>query len=147
MIFILAERSKKDLVRNFFLELYGGSSKKYPRGDMFFFIPVASKLEIDYTDTQREKFLFNHMTYLGEEDCMAIAGLADLDTEVKLKDNSIITIRTLLKSLPACQGMSRSRLFQVVDPTPAHDCVLVTFQRSDSLKKENLLLKLKSSLI
>jgi hypothetical protein len=131
MIFIRVERSKKDLVRNFFLELYDGTSKKYPRGDMFFFIPVASKLEIDYTDTQHEKFLFNHMTYLGEEDCMAIAGLADLDTEIKLKDNSIITIRTLLKSLPASQGMSHSRLFQVVDPTPAHDCVLVLFQRSD----------------
>jgi hypothetical protein len=98
---------------------------------MFFFIPVASKLKIDYSDSQRAKFLFNHMTYLGEKNCMAIAGLADLDTDVKLKDNSIITIRTLLKSLPESQGMSRSRLFHIVDPTAAHDCVLVTFQCSD----------------
>jgi hypothetical protein len=131
MIFVRAERSKRDLVRNFFLELYDGTPKKYPKGDMFFFIPVASKLEIDYTDSQRAKFLFNHMTYLGEEDCMAIAGLADLETEVKLEDNSIITIRTLPKSLPASQGMLRSWLFHVVDPTAAHDCVLVTFQRSN----------------
>jgi hypothetical protein len=131
MIFVRAERSKKDIVRDFFLEIYDGTPKKYPRGDMLLFIPVASKLEVDYTDSQRAKFLFNHMTYLGDEDCVAITGLAALETDVTLKDNSVITIRTLLKSLPASPGMSRTRLFQVVDPHPTKDCVLVTFQRND----------------
>jgi hypothetical protein len=68
---------------------------------------------------------------LGDEDCFAIFGLADLNTTVTLADNKEVTIRTLLKSLPASEGMSRSRLFQVVDCISAQNCVLVTFQRSD----------------
>jgi len=131
MIFVRAERSKKELVQNFLLNLYDGTPKKYPRGDMLFFIPIASKLENDYTDEQRAKYVFNHTTYVGEEDCMAILGLANLSNEVKLKDRSIITIRTLLKCLPASPGMTRNRLFQVVDTNPSLNCVLVTFQKHD----------------
>jgi len=131
MIFVRAKRSKKEEARNFFLHLYDGTPKKYPRGDMLLFIPLTSKLEADYTDAQRAKFVFNHSTYIGNQDCTAIFGLADLNTEVSLNDGSIITLRTLLKSLPASPGMVRNRLFQVVDPNAAQDCVLVTFQRCD----------------
>jgi hypothetical protein len=131
MIFVRAERSKKELVQEFLLNLYDGTPKKYPRGDVLFFIPVASKLEHDYTDEQRTKYIFNHTTFVGDEDCMAIFGLADLCNEVKLKDGSIIAVRTLLKCLPASPGMSRNRLFQVVDKNPSYDCVIVTFQKCD----------------
>jgi hypothetical protein len=41
----------------------------------------------------------------------------------------IITTQTLLKSLLASHGMSRPRLFQVLDPNAAQICVLVIFQR------------------
>jgi hypothetical protein len=131
MIFVRAERSKKELVQEFLLNLYDGTPKKYPRGDMLFFIPVASKLENDYTDEQRAKYVFNHTTFVGDEDCMAIFGLVDLCSEVKLKDGSIITVRTLLKCLPASPGMSRNRLFQVVDKNPSYNCIIVTFQKCD----------------
>jgi hypothetical protein len=56
MIFVRAECSKKEVVQEFFLNLYDGTPKKYPRGDMLFFIPVSSKLENDYTNEQRENF-------------------------------------------------------------------------------------------
>jgi hypothetical protein len=131
MIFVRAEHSKKELVQDFFLTLYNGIPKKYPRGDMLFFIPVASKLENDYTDEQRTKYLFNHLTFIGDEDCMAVYDLASLTNEVTLKDGSIITVQTLLKSLPASPGMSKNRLFQVVDLNTSHDCVIVTYQRVD----------------
>jgi hypothetical protein len=131
MIFIRSERSKKEETTQFFLKLYDGTPKRYSRGDMLFFIPVTTMLEAEYTDAQRAKYLFNHKAYLGEEDCFTIFGLSDLDTKVTLKDNKAITIRTLIKSLPASERMSRSRLFQVVDVIPAQNCVLVTFQRSD----------------
>jgi hypothetical protein len=131
MIFVRAERSKKTLVQQFFLSLYDGAPKKYPRGDMLFFIPVTSNLENDYTNEQRAKYLFNHLTFLGDEDCMAVYGLACLSNEVTLIDGSTITVRTLLKSLPASPGMTRNRLFQVVDINPSHDSVIVTYQRSD----------------
>jgi hypothetical protein len=71
------------------------------------------------------------MTFIGDEDCMAIYGLAKLTNEVTLKDGSIITVCTLFKSLPASPGMSRNRLFQVVDPKSSQDCVIVTYQRMD----------------
>jgi hypothetical protein len=131
MIFVRAEGSKKKLVQQFLLSLYDGTPKKYPRGDMLFFIPVTSKLENDYTNEQRAKYLFNHLTFLGDEDCMAVYGLACLTNEVMLKDGSTITVRTLIKSLPASPGMSRNRLFQVVDINPSHECVIVTYQCSD----------------
>jgi hypothetical protein len=73
---------------------------------MLFFIPFSSKLENNYTDEQRTKSLFNHTTFIGNEDCMAIYGLASLSNKVMLKDGSTITICTLLKSLPASPGMS-----------------------------------------
>jgi hypothetical protein len=131
MIFVRSERSKKEEATQFFLKLYDGTPKRYPRGDMLFFIPVSSKLEAEYTDTQRAKYLFNHQAYLGDEDCFAIHGLSDLDTKLILKDGKSATIHTLLKSLPAPKGMNRPRLFQVVDFVPSQNCVLLTFQRSD----------------
>jgi len=137
MIFVRTERSKKEETTKFFLTLYDGTPKRYPRGDMLFFIPVTSKLEAEYTDAQRTKYVFNHTAYLGEEDCFAIFGLADLDTIIILKDGKMVTIRTLLKSLPASEGMSRSRLFQVVDCIPSQNCVLVTFQRADKILVED----------
>jgi hypothetical protein len=131
MIFVQSERSKKEEATKFFLSLYDGTPKRYPRGDMLFFIPVTSKLEDDYTDAQRVKFIFNHTAYLGEEDCTAIFGFTDINTQILLKDGKQVALRTLLKSLPASTGMSRPRLFQVVDPNGGQNCTLVTFQRCD----------------
>jgi hypothetical protein len=79
MIFVRSECSKKELARDFFLSLYNGTPKPYPRGEMLLFVPVTSKLEDEYSDSQREKFIFNHTAYLGDEDCTAIFGLADLN--------------------------------------------------------------------
>jgi len=88
-------------------------------------------LEDEYTDGQRDKFLFNHLSYLGEEDCTAIFGLADLNGILTSKDGTSLSLRTLLKSLSGTPGMSCSRLFQVVDPNAAQTCDLVTFHRCD----------------
>jgi hypothetical protein len=64
---------------------------------MLLSIPVSSKLDDECTDSQREKFLFNHLSYLGEEDCTAIFSLADLNSKLTLKDGTSLTLRTLLK--------------------------------------------------
>lgn len=88
-------------------------------------------MEDEYTDGQRDKFLFNHLSYLGEEDCTAIFGLADLNGILTSKDGTSLSLRTLLKSLPGTPGLSCSRLFQVVDPNAAQTCDLVTFHRCD----------------
>jgi hypothetical protein len=94
---------------------------------MLLFISIKSRLEEDYTLSQRDKFLFNHNKYLGTEDCMAIFGFKDINTMITLKTGVKVTLHTLLKSIPGALGMSKSRLFQVVDPNSSHLCTLITF--------------------
>jgi hypothetical protein len=48
-----------------------------------------------------------------------------------LKGGKSTTICTLLKSLPSTEGMSRSKLFQVVDPNAGQTCTIVSFQKCD----------------
>jgi hypothetical protein len=42
MIFVTAEQSKQDVVREIFKTIYDGSSKAYPRGEMMLFIPTRN---------------------------------------------------------------------------------------------------------
>ncbi len=129
MIFISTERSKQDTVREIFKVIYDGTAKTYPRGEMMLFIPTRNGDQ--FTNEQREKIIFNHETYLGNEEIAAIHGLNNLNTSVTLKGGKTTTIRTLLKSLPATDGMSRNRLFQIVDPNAGQTCTIVTFQTCD----------------
>jgi hypothetical protein len=68
---------------------------------------------------------------LGNEDVIAIHDLRDLNSETTLKEGKITGIRTLLKTLPATTGMSRNRLFQVIDPNAGLTCTIATFQQKD----------------
>jgi hypothetical protein len=129
MIFVATECSTIELVREALQILYDRTSKAYPRGDMLFFIPL--KGNDPYSPEQRTKFIFNHETYLGTEDVIAIHGLNDLNTEITLKGGKVTDIHTLLKSLPATTGISRNHLFQVVDPNAGITCTIATFQQKD----------------
>jgi hypothetical protein len=129
MIFVTAERSKQDNVRDIFKAIYDGTPKAYPRGEMMLFIPTRNGEQ--YSNDQRDKFIFNHEQYLGDEEIMAIHGLQDLNTQILLKGGKSTSIRTLLKSLPGSEGMSRNNLFQVVDPNAGQTCTVVSFQKVD----------------
>jgi hypothetical protein len=96
---------------------------------MMFFIPVKSILEDEYTPEQRDKFIFNHESYLGEENCMAIFGLDNLNSQVPLTNNDTVTLWSLLKGIPDLPGMSQPWLFLTVDPNATQTCTLVTFQK------------------
>ncbi len=144
MIFVSAERSKQDLVREIFKAIYDGTAKTYPRGEMLYFIPVH--LGEQYTEKQRDKFIFNHETYLGDEEVTAIHGLKDLNSEVIIKGGKAVTIRILVKSLPATNGMSRNHLFQVVNHNAGQTCTIVTFQKVDRLFIEQCKLTLEKEL-
>jgi hypothetical protein len=96
---------------------------------MLLFIPI--KHGETFNQVQRNKYIFNHETYIGEEDVTAIHCLHNLNTEITLKGGTKTTIRTLLKSLPATQGMQRNRLFHIVDPNAGQTCTIATFQKSD----------------
>jgi hypothetical protein len=49
-----------------------------------------------------------------------------------LRNGKSITIRTLLQSIPATEGMTRPQLFQTVEPNAASIITLVTYQAEDS---------------
>jgi hypothetical protein len=135
MIFVTAERSKQDIVREIFKKIYDGTPKAYPRGEMMLFTPTRNGEQ--YSNDQRDKFIYNHEQYLGDEEITAIHGLQDLNTKVLLKGGKSTTIRTLLKSLPASDGMSRNYLFQVVDLNAGQTCTIVSFQKGDRSYVEN----------
>ncbi len=99
-----SKRSKKEEARLVLQDIYDGSKKSYPRGDMLFFIPVMSKLDNEYTAEQQDKFITNHEAYLGDEDCTA--KLQDWNTKVELTNGNSISIRSLLKSIPSLPGIS-----------------------------------------
>jgi hypothetical protein len=144
MIFVTAERSKQDIVRAAFKTIYDSTQKSYPRGEMLLFIPIKTA-EL-YDQDQRTKYIYNHETYLGDKDVIAIHSLQDLNTEITLKGGTTTSLRMLLKSLPATQGMQRNRLFHIIDPNAGHTCTIATFQKSDKAHIEQRKLSLEQGI-
>jgi hypothetical protein len=129
MIFVCSERSTQTTTSKFFSRLYDGTSTEYPNGIMMLLIPLNPN--IMYKPSYHQKVIYNHEQYLGEETCMCIHGFHDLSTIIKLKNSQEVSLRMLLHSLPASQGMSWPQLFQLVEPNPAGAVVLITFQQCD----------------
>jgi hypothetical protein len=67
MIFISTKRSKQETVHETFKN---GTPKKYHRGEMMLFLLTRNGDQ--YSATQREKIIFNHETYLGDEEVTVI---------------------------------------------------------------------------
>jgi hypothetical protein len=141
MLFISAEKSKQNVVATFFRDLYDGSKRDYPNGAMMLFVPLYDG--VNYSPEQRNKIIYNHESFLGAEEAISIGGLADLNTPIKIKGGHEIPLRLLLKSLPATQGMSRSQLFQFVEPNISGVITLATFQSVDKeyIEKRKLTLE------
>jgi len=104
------------------------------------FFPLHDNIQHD--STYRQKFIYNHERYLGEETALCIQGLCSLSTRIKLKNDQIVPLRMLLRSLPASKGMTRSQLFQLVENNPTGMVVLATYQHCDKdlvhARKESL---------
>jgi hypothetical protein len=62
---------------------------------------------------------------------MAIFGLNNLNSLVRLSNNKLVSRRSLLKSIPGIPGMSRPRLFLTVISNATQTCAHVTFQQCD----------------
>jgi hypothetical protein len=58
-------------------------------------------------------------------------GLQDPDITITLKNQQKVTIRMLLQSLPATQGMSRPQLFQLAETNADRKAIVVTYQKED----------------
>ncbi len=129
MLFVQTERTKQHEVGKFFSQLYDGTSKQYPNGIMLLFIPLYD--HIHHEPAYRQKVIYNHERYLGEEEALCIHGLQDFNNTVQLKSGQQVTIRLLLRSLPATLGMSRPQLFQMVETDSTKDVVIVTYQKKD----------------
>ncbi len=129
MIFVTSEKSKQQQLSEYFQTLYDGSCKEYPNGAMLLFIPLLENTQL--TPEYRNKIIYNHERYLGEEAAICIGGLQDLKNITTLKNGMKIPLRMLLKSIPASQGMSRPQLFHFVEPNSSGMVTLATFNASD----------------
>jgi hypothetical protein len=130
MLFVSGEKSKQDDLILQFKTLYDGSQKAYPNGSLMLFIPLT-----DGTLTlniYREKIFFNHERKVGDETVVSIGGLQDLKTLIRIKGSSQeITIRTLLKSLPASPGMTTAQLLIHAEANHADIVTMGVYNRAD----------------
>jgi len=145
MIFIHTEKSKRHEVANVLATIYDGTSKPYPNGTMLLFIPLYDNIQ--YDASYRQKVLYNHEQYLGDEEGVSIYGMQDLDMLTVLKNQQHITIRFLLRSLPATQGMSRPQLFQLAETNETREAIVVTYQREDREHVQSRLITLQNDIL
>jgi hypothetical protein len=110
-------------------ELYDREPKQYPQGSMMLFIPLTEWTH--YSPEYRAKILFNHDKFNGDEAAVCIGGLNDLKTPIKLKNGSTVSLQALLKGFPASPGMSRSLLFQHVEPNATGVVKMAIYQKAD----------------
>jgi hypothetical protein len=129
MIFIHTKKSKQHDVTQVLTRIYDGTSKAYPNGNMMLFIPLHDNIQLKAT--YRHKVAYNHEQFLGEEMALAIHGLQDVEAGVTLKNGQKITIRMLIRGLPATQGMNRPQLFQLAETNATRDSIIVTYQKGD----------------
>jgi hypothetical protein len=129
MLFLSGEKSKAMILTAFFKELYNGSSQGYPNASMMLFIPFNEETHL--SSHYHEKILYNHQRYNGQCSVLAVGGLQDLNTVVKLKSGQHISLRSLLKSIPATTEMSRPLLFQNFEPNSAKSVHMAVYQRTD----------------
>jgi hypothetical protein len=130
MLFVSAENFKQDEVSFIFKQIYDGIKKSYPNRYMLLYMPFQDMT--NSTPEFRTKIAFNHEQYLWDEALLSIGGLNNLNTSIALRNGKSITIRTLLQSIPATEGMTRPQLFQTVEPNAASIITLVTYQAEDS---------------
>jgi len=79
---------------------------------MILFIPLTESTH--YSPEYRTKILFNQDKFNGEEAAVCIGALQNLKTVIKLKNDSKVTLQSLLKGFPTTPGMNRSI------PLPTH---------------------------
>jgi len=96
---------------------------------MMVFIPIADLF--NSPPEFRSKLQFNHEKYIGDETLFSIGGFQNLNNLVTLKNGTTLSIRMLLKSIPASEGMTRPQLFQQAEPNHGATITIVTFQASD----------------
>lgn len=110
MLFVSAEKSQANEVANLFKNIYDGTPKSYPNRSMVLFI---SLFDIQHSSPEfRDKIVFNHDKYIGDETLFSIGGFQDLKNEFTLSNGKVVTLQHLSKSIPASSGMFRPQLFQ-----------------------------------
>jgi hypothetical protein len=76
MMFVSTEQSRQKEVSGILKALYDGTPKPYPNGYMMLFIPHTTG---HYPSPEfRQRILFNHDQYIGDEAAFSIGGFQDL---------------------------------------------------------------------
>jgi hypothetical protein len=127
------------------MKIYDGTSKPYPNGTMLLFIPMHDNIQ--YDAEYRHKVIYNHERYLGDEEAISIHGLQDIDMITTLKTQQNISIRMLLRSIPATQDMSHSQLFQLAETNAKREAIVVIHQKEDRELVQARLLTLQNDIL
>jgi hypothetical protein len=112
---------------------------------MMLFIPLYDNIQ--HEPAYRQKVIYNHERYIGDEEAICIHGLQDFNMTVTLKDGQHVTLRMLLRSIPATLGMSRPQLFQQVETNATKDVIIATYQKSDCKYVEERKMALETDLV
>jgi hypothetical protein len=96
---------------------------------MMAFIPLNDGVK--YSDEYRRKLILYHESYIGNEEAISIRGLKDLQQRVTISTGDVITVRELLKLLPAAPGMCRSQLFQLIELNNSGTVTMGIYQARD----------------
>jgi len=92
------------------------------------FIPLIDSHQP--TQEKRNKILFYHIQFQGEEVTFSISGFQDLKTIIKLRNGNSVSLRTLIMNISVSTGMTCPQLFQHVEPNIT--VTMVIFQKQDS---------------
>jgi hypothetical protein len=125
--------------------LFGGLSdsteKTYPNVSQMLYIALNDGT-LNSTPFCK-KIYYNYEKWVGDETVFSIGGLNHLSTKIKIKGSQQeITLRTLLKSIPASPGMSQAQLFQHAKPNARGVVTMVVYNRTDY----NLVIKQQATL-
>jgi hypothetical protein len=129
MIYVSVEQSKAMETSDLFKKIYDGEPNAYPNGYMMLLIPLIDGQQP--TTKFRAKILFNYDQYGDKEEVFSFGGLEDLKNQIKLRNGKIVTLCTLLKSIPASKSMFHPQLFQYVEPNVSGIITMRTFQKAD----------------
>ena len=141
ILFVSAEVSRMEKMTNFFSSLYDGSAKRYPYCTPFLFIPLY---KCNLSSEFRSQLIRMHQDRIGEQvTAITIKGWRSLSSPILVQapDGSTLpsTVKELLLSLPASQGMVTPYLFTNIEPQANSDFFLAVYaSANEALLEERL---------
>jgi hypothetical protein len=130
MLMIDVDRPNIEIGHNYFSKYFDGETPTSPNNIPYLYLPLHWK---QYTDNKRLQIITDNEHHAGNSSVVALQGIQDIDTVVKLANGINTTIRKLLLSIPA-DGTSKGKLFVQIEKQANHAWKLCCFPSIDAAK-------------